>query len=368
MHKNVSSLIGVMLAMAWVAFLVPEHATRAAEGVDAARIYHASCSVCHGEQGDGRSRAIDSMRPPPRDFTAPQAVVDLDRARMISAVRDGRPGTAMAAWSSQLSEAEITALVDYIRQRFMRATITADGERGRKLYAGNCSVCHGDNGEGALWTRSSLKPPPRNFTTSSPVELSRERMLRAVTYGRSDTAMPGFGTRLAEHDIEAIVDYVRGAFMMPAPAGPAAGKGHGEPHGHASGAAASKPHAHDMVAPGMIAADMSLPFPAGLQGDAKRGETLYRSNCAACHGADGDGRGPRAYFILPNPRDFTHPASRHSLNRPALFEAIAMGNLGTEMPAWSKVLDDQSIADVSEYVYRRFIIGELASGKPPAAP
>jgi len=176
-----------------------------------------------------------------------------------------------------------------------------------------------------LWTRNSLNPPPRNFTTSSPLELSRERMLRAVTYGRSDTAMPGFGTRLAEHDIEAIVDYVRAAFMMPAPAASPAGQG--ESHGHANAAAESKPHAHDMVAPGMIAADMSLPFPTGLQGDAKRGETLYGSNCVACHGADGDGRGPRAYFILPNPRDFTHPASRHSLNRPALFEAIAMGNL-----------------------------------------
>jgi len=250
----------------------------------------------------------------------------------------------MVAWSSQLSEAQISALVDYIRQRFMRATITADGERGRKLYAGNCSVCHGDTGEGALWTRNSLKPPPRNFTASSPVELSRERMLRAVTYGRADTAMPGFGARLAERDIEAIVDYVRAAFMMPVSAGPAAGQGHGEPHGHTNAAAASKPHAHDMVAPGMIAADMSLPFPAGLQGDA------------------------RAYFILPNPRDFTHPASRHSLNRPALFEAIAMGNLGTEMPAWSKVLDDQSIADIGEYVYRRFISGEPDSRKPPPAP
>ena len=292
--------------------------------------------------------------------------MELDRGRMLRAVRDGRPGTAMVAWSSQLSEAQITALVDYIRKRFMGITITADGERGRKLYAGNCSVCHGDNGEGALWTRSSLNPPPRNLAASSPAELSRERMLRAVTYGRPDTAMPGFGTRLAEKDIEAIVDYVRTAFMGSLAAGDAA-PGPGE-HEHADPGADSKPHAHDLVAPEMIAADMLLPFPADLRGDAERGETLYRSNCVACHGTEGDGRGPRAYFILPNPRDFTHPASRHSLNRPALFEAIAMGNIGTEMPAWSKVLDDQSIADIGEYVYRRFISAEPASSRPPVAP
>jgi mono/diheme cytochrome c family protein len=364
MQKFHSSLTSVIVA---VIFLAPGLGTRAAEapgGVDAAHIYHAYCSVCHGERGDGRSRAINSMRPAPRDFTSPQAAVDLDRERMIRAVRDGRPGTAMVAWNSQLGEAEITALVDYIRQRFMRATITAEGERGRKLYAGNCSVCHGDNGQGALWTRSSLTPPPRDFTSTAPAELSRARMLRAVTYGRPDTAMPGFGTRLGEQDIEAIVDYVRSAFMASVED---AGPGRPE-HEHADAAAASTPHAHDLVAPGMIAADMSLPFPAGLRGDAEHGEDLYRSNCVACHGADGDGRGPRAYFILPNPRDFTHPASRHSLNRPALFEAIAMGTLGTEMPAWSTVLDDQSIADIGEYMYRRFISGDSAVDRSPGAP
>ena len=345
MRTPTSSLIGVI---AGLALLLPASAAGAAEGIDAAKIYHDYCSVCHGERGDGRSRAIASMRPPPRDFTSPRAAVDLDRARMIAAVRDGRSGTAMAGWSTQLGE--IAAVVDYIRRRFMRATTTADGERGRRLYAENCSVCHGDNGEGAMWTRRSLNPPPRDFTRTPPAALGRGRMLRAVTYGRPDTAMPGFGTQLGEADIEAVVDYVRGAFMgagaeaMATAAAPA--------HGHAPGAA---PHAHDIVAPGTVAADMSLPFPREIVGDAARGEPLYRANCVACHGENGDGRGPRAYFILPNPRDFTHPASRHSLNRPALFEAIALGNLGTEMPAWRTVLDDQSIADVGEYVYRQFI-------------
>jgi mono/diheme cytochrome c family protein len=311
------------------------------------------------------------MQPPPADFTSPQAALNLDREHMIGVVRDGRPGTAMQGWSAQLSDAEINALVDYIRQRFMRATITAEEERGRKLYAGNCSVCHGDSGQGAIWTRSSLRPPPRDFTSTAPADLSRERMLRSVTYGRPDTAMPGFGTRLPEKDIEAIVDYVRAAFMGSATTVSAAA-GHGRAgeheHEHATPAATAKPHAHDLIAPGMITADMSLSFPEGLAGDAERGESLYRENCVACHGSNGDGRGPRAYFILPNPRDFTHPASRHSLNRPALFEAIAMGNVGTEMPAWSKVLDDQSIADIGEYVYRRFISDESRAGGSSSAP
>jgi mono/diheme cytochrome c family protein len=43
------------------------------------------------------------------------------------------------------------------------------------------------------------------------------------------------------------------------------------------------------------------------------------------------------------------------LNRPILFATISMGRLGTEMPAWSKVLSDQEIADVSEFVFRQYI-------------
>ena len=38
-----------------------------------------------------------------------------------------------------------------------------------------------------------------------------------------------------------------------------------------------------------------------------------------------------------------------------------MGKLGTEIPAWSKVLTEQEIADVAEYVFRKFI---RPGGKP----
>ena len=86
----------------------------------AAQLYHAYCSLCHGERGDGRSRAQASLVPPTRDFTAPGAALDLTRERMIAAVREGCPGTAMAAWGTQLSLAEIEAVVDYIREHLMR--------------------------------------------------------------------------------------------------------------------------------------------------------------------------------------------------------------------------------------------------------
>jgi mono/diheme cytochrome c family protein len=102
-------------------------------------------------------------------------------------------------------------------------------------------------------------------------------------------------------------------------------------------------------------ADMSLPMPLGLKGDPDKGRIFFMGNCFTCHGVKGDGEGPRAYFITPPPRDFLLETSRQRLNRPVLFEAITNGRLGTNMPAWGKVLNNQEIANVTEFVFQNFI-------------
>lgn len=102
-------------------------------------------------------------------------------------------------------------------------------------------------------------------------------------------------------------------------------------------------------------ADMSLPMPLGLKGDPDKGRIFFMGNCFTCHGVAGDGDGPRAYFITPPPRNFLLETSRQRLNRPVLFEAITNGRLGTNMPAWGKVLNNQEIADVAEFVFQNFI-------------
>ena len=56
---------------------------------------------------------------------------------------------------------------------------------------------------------SYLKPKPRNFAATSPDELSREAMVKAVTDGRQDTAMKSFSRTLSKNNIELVVDFVR---------------------------------------------------------------------------------------------------------------------------------------------------------------
>ena len=357
---------GALLGALTVLAVLP--ASAATPETQPAKMYAEHCSVCHGDKGDGKTHARQGLRPPPRDFTTGEARRQLSREYMITVVKDGKPGTAMVGWGTLLSDEQIEALVEYIRERFMPASPEAEAgtSPGGQIYAKTCSVWHGEDGAGALWGKTSLHPPPVNFTAADRhQELPRERMIASVTYGRPGTAMTAFASQLSATEIEAVVDYIRDAFMKDGETGapPAASSvqaaatvGMAVLHGKGQYSDDSQP----------AGARADLPLPHALSGDAAAGKSYYLMNCTACHGEDGDGNGPRAYFIFPKPRNFLHPASRARLDRPTLFTAIRQGVAGREMPAWSKVLTDQQIADVTEYVFQTFIRpGESEGELPP---
>ena len=111
----------------------------------------------------------------------------------------------------------------------------------------------------------------------------------------------------------------------------------------------------------VINVDMTEATPNKLKGDMKWGRMFYMKNCFTCHGVKGEGNGPRAYFNRPRPRDFTSDASRQILNRPRVFDSITKGRVGTVMPAWGKVLTEQEIANLTEFVFQAFIQGKGAA-------
>jgi dihydro-heme d1 dehydrogenase len=78
-----------------------------------------------------------------------------------------------------------------------------------------------------------------------------------------------------------------------------------------------------------------------------KGEALYRTNCAECHGADRFGRiGPA---LLPE--------SLHRLRKPHALKTITGGRPATQMPAFGGKLDKDAIAAIVDYIYT-----------PPAVP
>jgi mono/diheme cytochrome c family protein len=318
-----------------------------------ASLYQQHCAVCHGEKGDGQSRARYGLNPPPRDFTSPRAWDDLTPERIRTSIRYGRPGTGMVAWDNKLTTDEIDGLALYVRDSFMRKPALGSEADGVRLYKKHCAACHGDRGNGAQWTQYSLNPSPRDFTAAAARdELSRERMINSVTHGRPGTAMMSFSKRLSNQQISSIVDYIRGNFMQLAVSANAAGE------------AGNVPRRTLTAVP---SADMSLAFPHGLVGDVQRGRQFYMSNCFTCHGRQGLGDGPRSGFINPRPRNFVAAESRRTLNRPALFRAIARGKQGTVMPAWATVLDNQQIVDVAEFVFQSFVQGAVPAVPPDEA-
>jgi len=143
---------------------------------------------------------------------------------------------------------------------------------------------------------------------------------------------------LSSRDIEAVVDFVRSEFM----------------HIESS----VKQPVSVLPAPAVSVDRQARTggyFPAGLKGSVLRGEDFYQNNCFSCHGRSGKGDGPRAHFNQPRPRDFTSDETRVLFDRERLFNRIRTGKQGTVMPAWDKVLTEQQIADVAEYVWQQFI-------------
>jgi len=349
-----AAALGLVATLPSTSALAGKHDTKGPESKPDA-LYHNYCSVCHGDRGDGRSRARNSLVPPPRDFTT---AGELTREAMITIITHGKPGTAMVGWKTQLSPKEIESLTDYIRNTFMIVALDPKLQKGKSLYAQNCITCHGAQGQGSALPIGGSVPARDLASPQARAELTRERMIRSVTVGRPGTAMAGFGSRLAAGDIEAVVDYVRAAIMVPQTdiSGTNAHAGRQSPPG-TSGTSGTPGSKADSASP------MSQPMPNGLKGNPTAGRKFYLANCATCHGDKGDGKGPRAYFINPKPRNFLDPAFRSAFNRPAIYAATAMGRQGSEMPAWSKVLSEQEIANVAEFVFQAFVKPPQAAGK-----
>jgi mono/diheme cytochrome c family protein len=228
----------------------------------------------------------------------------------------------------------------------LAAPATPPGAEAAVLYHNYCSVCHGDKGNGQSRATGALSTVPRDFTSpAARVELTRDRIAAAITVGVPGTAMVGWRTQLSDTDIARLADHVYTRFVQgQAPAAAAAISGTRAHGGREADAASTSARV-----------DMTAGLPNGLKGDPKRGGVFYNANCATCHGAKGDGAGPRAYFINPKPRNFIAEDARGRYNRLAIYAAVSEGRLGTEMPAWNKVATPQQMADVSEYLFQAFI-------------
>jgi high-affinity iron transporter len=69
-----------------------------------------------------------------------------------------------------------------------------------------------------------------------------------------------------------------------------------------------------------------------------RGESVYRANCASCHGAAGGGNGPLAQGLNPPPADLADPEALRHQSPLDYYRRISIGVVGTAMPAFESRL------------------------------
>lgn len=93
-----------------------------------------------------------------------------------------------------------------------------------------------------------------------------------------------------------------------------------------------------------LAADLLQAYPVPLAPAAPpsfvRGEALFQTTCAACHGATGDGHGPNAAKLSTPPIAFTDLTRARQRSIFALYQVISQGIGGTAMQSFADLPSD----------------------------
>ncbi len=192
----------------------------------------------------------------------------------------------------------------------------AEAAKGAQLFQKYCALCHGKLAEGYA-ADNAPSMVSRTFRETATTEFLRTSIAR----GRPGTAMAAYaqevGGPLSATDIDCIIGYTR-RIAPPQPAPPT----------------------------------VALLETKGF-GAVGRGQTLYMTHCASCHGWSTQ-RGTALHLF--------NPQLLASVKDSFLRYAIQNGRPGTKMEPWTGKLTPQQIDDVIAY------LRSMATSVPPSPP
>jgi mono/diheme cytochrome c family protein len=322
-------------------------------------IYNEQCASCHGTNGEGGiGTALNNkslLQNTPDDI-------------FFSVTRSGVPSTQMPAWSvdygGPLTDEDIRSTVAYIRSWEATApelepeVFEPSAEEGALIFNTNCATCHGEDGVGTGFAPT--------VNDSAKLAMTDEEWLREMLqFGRPALGMPAYGNVLSEeqadHLIALFAAWEEGIEVIPAynvtdlidgaifslkseDTGSAL-----QQIDQAISVMMDGPgkelllEASDLIESGDI--DGALDTLTKLReqlpiGDPLNGATLYVANCAACHGAEGEG-GADGVFPALQPNEFVQMNSNAEL-----VEFLKVGREGTAMAGFEGRLSEQEIADI----------------------
>ena len=97
--------------------------TGSSDAANGKKLYHKAakpmaCKMCHGEKGDGGGKLGKALKPRPRNFSCSETMKNVSPGQMFHIIKNGSPGTGMAAHGKTLKDKEIWDLIKYIRLTF----------------------------------------------------------------------------------------------------------------------------------------------------------------------------------------------------------------------------------------------------------
>jgi len=111
--RNIPFATVVFMIVCLGLFSQPHAVVASGDPVKGKTIYEKNCIACHGPQGKGDGPAGKVINPPAADFTS-AASKKKSEAELMQVIENGKPGTAMISWKSQLSQAELNDLIGYV--------------------------------------------------------------------------------------------------------------------------------------------------------------------------------------------------------------------------------------------------------------
>jgi cbb3-type cytochrome oxidase cytochrome c subunit len=172
------------------------------------QLYARNCATCHGARGEADGPGSIGLHPKPASLAAHE----YSAARLSDVLWNGVAGTSMQAWRD-LSAGDRAALAQVVRSFYTPQTepVLPVGlaDLGARVYAANCSQCHGENGGGDGSAVAELRMAPTDFRGTRP---TIAESLRALRNGVEGTQMAPWTGRLSEAELSAAAYYVRGFF------------------------------------------------------------------------------------------------------------------------------------------------------------
>ncbi len=214
------NIIHAVVLLIFLAVSAPEVFADPPPAYEGRRLYVSYCQLCHGTGGKGDGPLAKVMKISPADLTTTvrsrsdtiltkiitgegrQTITGRDRHNLLS--------DAMPEWKDVFNEAQITALIAYLR--FLSRTkhdLMGDPEVGLQLYQKYCQVCHGVEGEGdGIMTKLMGIMPMDHTNPNVTNSLDNEELVKSILDGKGKF-MPAWRGILSQTDVEALVSYIR---------------------------------------------------------------------------------------------------------------------------------------------------------------